>query len=232
MLIGMVVVPAHAQRRGGGRATIAILVTDPSGAAIIDVRVTMIGPINREARTERGRIVFEDIPSGTYRLRFERDGYVPLEREVLARGGPVTDVKVTLTRAARPFSPMAPVPPLPAAAIGEPRALNLPLFIEKNFIGRAAGKTSPLACVIGGSASLLQLREPLAEHAHADTDEFLYVIAGEGSAHVARTQETPMRAGIFVIIPRGVLHTVDVSSRTPLVILSIKAGDRCSQVTQ
>ena len=77
------------------------MVSDPSGAGIPDVKVTMQGPANREARTERGRIVFEELPSGTYRLRFDRDGFISLEREVAARGGAPIDVKVTLTPAPR-----------------------------------------------------------------------------------------------------------------------------------
>src|ERR671931_73318 len=78
-------------------------------------------------------------------------GSVTFEREVTARAGPVTNVKVILTPNPKPVPPLLPVPSLPAAAIGDPVAIDIPTFIEKNFIGRAAGKTSPLGCSAGGS---------------------------------------------------------------------------------
>ena len=52
--------PQPQRRSTGGLATLAILVSDPSGAGIGDVKVTAQGPVNSDARTERGRIVFEE----------------------------------------------------------------------------------------------------------------------------------------------------------------------------
>lgn len=218
----------QAQRRSGGGATLVIQVSDPSGAAIGAVRVTVRGAAAREARTERGRIVFEGLPAGNYRLRFERDGFVTLERELVARPGPPIDVKVTLTPAPASASrqPSPPIQPVALPVDALPIAIDMPSFIEKNFVGRAAGKTSPLACGAGGPATLLQLHEPIAEHTHPGADEFLYVIAGEGSVRAPKGQQ-PLRAGVFVMVPRGVPHALTVSGRSPLVVLSIKAGERC-----
>ena len=103
-------------------------------------------PSNEEARTERGRIVFEDVPAGTYRLRFDREGFISLERELVARPGAPMDVKVTLTPAPPPppppeAKPAAPEPVAPPSDLA-PVAIDLPSFIEKNYVGRAAGKTS------------------------------------------------------------------------------------------
>ena len=91
--------------------------------AILMMKVTMQGPAKREARTERGRIVFEDVPAGTYRLRFDREGFISLEREVAARGGAPMDVKVTLTPAPPPPPPpeAKPAPPEPVAPPSESR---------------------------------------------------------------------------------------------------------------
>ena len=104
------------------------------------------------------------------------------------------DVKVTLTPAPPPPPPpeAKPAPPEPVAPPSDlaPVTIDLPSFIEKNYVGRAPGKTSPLACATTGDATLVQLHEPLAEHTHADGDEFLYVIAGEGSAR-AREGSAP-----------------------------------------
>jgi mannose-6-phosphate isomerase-like protein (cupin superfamily) len=222
----------QAQRRSGGLATLAIFVSDATGNALGDVKVTVEGPASREARTERGRIVFEDVPTGTYRLRFDREGYVSLERELVARAGAPVDVKVTLTAAPPPPAPPEPkpAPPPPVAPIptGAPVSIDLPSFIEKNYVGRAAGKNSSLACAASGDATLIQLHEPLAEHTHATADEFLYVIAGEGTAHEGKDQQQQLYAGVLLVVPRGMPHSVSVSGRNPLVILSIRSGDKCT----
>ncbi len=222
--------PQPQRRSTGGLATLAIMVSDPSGAGIPDVKVTMQGPANREARTERGRIVFEELPSGTYRLRFDHDGFISLEREVAARGGAPIDVKVTLTPAPAPppVPEVKPAPPPPVAPVAEgtTRTIDLPSFIEKNYIGRSSGKTSELACAATGAATLIQLHDPLAEHTHATADEFLYVIAGEGMVREGKDQQ-PLHAGVLILVPRGLAHAVTVTGRNPLVMISIKSGDHC-----
>src|SRR5215212_2341637 len=145
----------QAQRRSAGSATFAIMVADPAGAPLGGVKVTLEGPASRSSTTEGGRLAFENLPSGTYRLRFELAGFNTLERDVVARGVAPIDVKVTLTPAPKPPppppAPVEPVPP-PAPALGaEPVSVDMTAFIEKNYIGRAAGKTSQLACATGGT---------------------------------------------------------------------------------
>ena len=81
-------------------------------------------------------------------------------------------------------------------------AIDMLAFIEKNYIRRAAGKTTPVACATGGDATLLQLNEPMAEHAHDDADEFFYVIAGQGAVRLGERVEA-LGPGVFILIPRG-----------------------------
>jgi mannose-6-phosphate isomerase-like protein (cupin superfamily) len=215
------------QRRATGRVTLVIFVADADGAPVAGARVTVTGPAERSGTTEMGRLAFENLPAGAYHLRFERDGFTPVERDLNARGTVPIDVKVTMTPAPRPMPPVAPPPPQPAAAVdAKPVFIDAPAFIEKNYVGRAAGKTSQLACGTGGSATLIQINEPLAEHTHADADEFLYVIAGDGTMRVGSHEER-LRAGMFVLVPRGSAHTMGPTGRSPLVLLSMKAGDRC-----
>jgi mannose-6-phosphate isomerase-like protein (cupin superfamily) len=195
------------------------------------VRVTVDGPAQRQATTERGLIAFENLPSGTYRLRFEHEGFITLEREQVARGGAPIDVKVTLTPAPEP--PPPPPAPAPQPSAPEPTAnadavaVDLPAFIAKNYIGREPQKASPLACSGGATATLIQLHEPLQVHTHVDFDEFVYVIAGQGTARV-QGNERPLSAGVFAMLPKGVPHGFNVSGRNPLVMLSIRSGDRCT----
>jgi mannose-6-phosphate isomerase-like protein (cupin superfamily) len=233
-ILATIAAPASAQRRGGtggGSVTFAVAVADPSGAPIADVKVSLSGPAERSGRTERGRLVFENLPAGTYKFRFERDGFVPFEKELPARGSAPIDVKVTLTPVPAPPKPIEPVAPPPSAARPDPNAkpvvLDMPAFVEKNYVKRAAGKTTPLACSSGGSSTLIQINEPIATHAHADADEFLYVIAGEGMANMSGRQE-PLGPGVYMMIPRGVAHGFTAGPKKPLVMISTRAGGGCS----
>ncbi len=223
------VMPAGAQRHGagGGSVTFAVAVSDPSGAPIPDVKVIVTGAAERTIRTEGGRIALEGMPAGAYRFRFEKDGFVPLERELAGRGGPPIDVKVTLT-------PLPPPPPPPAAAPAppEPRVdakfvvLDMPAFIEKHYIGKAPGQTTPLGCATGGTSTLIQINEPFFENTHSGADEFVYVIAGQGLAQVADRKE-PIGPGVFLMIPRGFAHSF-TASKKPLVMVSTRAGEKCA----
>ena len=224
--------PLSAQRGGatrGGSVTFAVFVSDPSGTPISDAKVTLSGAAERTSRTEAGRIVFEDLPAGSYRFRFEKDGFVPFEKELSARGSTPIDVKVTLTPAApppqpKPVEPVTPPPPPPSNA--KPVVLDMPAFIEKNYVGHAAGKTTPLGCSSNGSATLIQINDPIASHAHADADEYVYVIAGQGTAKLGPREES-LGPGVYLLIPRGLAHAFTAGPKKPLVMISIRAGDVC-----
>ncbi len=218
------------QRGRGGSVTLAIVLTDPTGALIGNALVTLQGAAERSGRTERGRIAFENIPAGTYRLRFEHDGFIPLERELAARGATPIDVKATLT----PAPPAKPVPcvELPAHASAAPTvvapiSLDLPGFIEKNHLGgREPSKTSSIACTPGGLASVIQVKDPLTEQTHADADEFIYVIAGSGTVRIGDRVES-LQSGVLALVPRTTPHVISARGRSPLYILSIRAGEKC-----
>jgi mannose-6-phosphate isomerase-like protein (cupin superfamily) len=237
LLVGQAAAPtppaAHTQRRPVGNATLAITVSDPSGAPLGEVTVAVEGPASREVRTERGRIALENLPFGTYRLRFDHEGFLSFEREVVARTATPIDVKVTLTPAPPPAPPPAPVAPKAPESTPEPALSSTPItidmttFIEKNYVGRGSGKVSPLACSTGGPATLIQVKDPITEHTHADADEFLYTIAGEGSVR-AGGKDQPLSAGVFMMVPRGVPHLIVAITRNPLMLLSIKAGEHCA----
>lgn len=217
------------QRRSQtGPVTFAIFVTDPAGAPIGGVSVSVEGPVKRQATTEAGRIALENLPTGTYHFTFERDGYYVSEKDVTARGRAPIDVKVTMSPRPRPVPALRPPPPeAPTATTpSSPVILDLPSFIEKNYVGRAAGKTLSLACSAGGTSTLIQINQPIAEHAHADADEFIYVIAGDGTAHLGGRDER-LRAGFLLVVPRRTPHSFSVNGKSPLVMLSTRAGEKC-----
>lgn len=226
-----------AQRRATAKkpaapVTFAILVTDPEGAQVPSVLVTVEGPATRTTRTEGGRIALENLPAGDYRLRFEKAGFVTLERELTARGGAPIDVKVTLRPSAEaeepaPAAATAPVAPDPSApSTATPALIDVPAAIEREFVGRSPERRTSLACGDQGSATLIQLNDPMPPHAHDDADEFVYVVAGEGTATVGGTSQR-LRAGVLLFIPRGTPHGLTRSGRNPLIVLATRAGDGC-----
>jgi mannose-6-phosphate isomerase-like protein (cupin superfamily) len=104
--------------------------------------------------------------------------------------------------------------------------VSIPAFLDKNFIGRDPLKESVLGCTPDATTRLLQLREPLAEHTHADLDETLYVVAGEGTVR-ANGESIPVAAGSMSVVPRGVAHSIERRGKNPLIVLSTLSGAPC-----
>ena len=74
--------------------------TDKSGNSIADVDVDVDGPVDRTGTTGTdGSIVFRSMRAGTYRVRFEHEGFVTLERELVTRAGSPVTVSVSLNAA-------------------------------------------------------------------------------------------------------------------------------------
>lgn len=216
-----------AQGRGARTATLAIMVSDAEGKGIPAVLVTVEGPAERTARTEGGRIAFEKLPPGTYRIRFEHDRFVTLEKELNARAGAPTDVKVTLNPAPPPPEPPAPPPPPePEVLDMKPAARDLIAIIEAEYVGRAPSRVSQVTCEGDVESTLIQLNEPLAQHSHEEAEEVFYVIAGAGTAEYGGAQHT-LKPGTYLFVPRGTPHTIGVTGRNPLVLLSTRTGERC-----
>jgi mannose-6-phosphate isomerase-like protein (cupin superfamily) len=217
-----------AQGRGAKTATLAVVVSDPDGAGIPLVVVSVEGPAQRAARTEGGRIVFEAVPAGLYRLRFEHERFVTLERELTARAGAPTEVKVTLN-------------PVPAPPVVSPADLpeeipdpdmkagvrDLVALIEAEYVGRGPSRVSQITCEGNVESTLIQLNESLQLHVHERADEVFYVIAGTGTAQFAGA-EHPLKAGTYVFVPRGTRHSVAVRGRNPLMLLSSRTGEPCN----
>jgi mannose-6-phosphate isomerase-like protein (cupin superfamily) len=174
--------------------------------------------------------------AGTYRLRFEHERYVTLERELVV-GPRATDVSVALNPApaVKPvIAPPVPAEPPPAQKPSpravEPRNLSLIDFVEKNLIGSEAQKTSLLACTDGGTARILQIKEPMNNQVNADADRVLYVVAGSGTVRV-RDQDHRAAPGWFVLIPRGVPLSARRDGRNPLITLTVAMGAACTDTS-
>jgi mannose-6-phosphate isomerase-like protein (cupin superfamily) len=213
------------------RPSMTVTVTDLDGKTLPDVWVKASGPVDREAATDAsGMVTFRNMTPGTYRLRFEHDDFVTLEREV-TQGARALAVTIALNAA-----PPKPAPPAPAEAApppdpalppsGPPTYVSIPDFFEKNFVGNAPSLVSLVGCAPSATTHLLQLRAPLEQHVHVTSDEMLYVVAGEG-IHKIAGREIPLDAGLFAVVPRGTAHSIVRRGSRPVIVLSIMSGEPC-----
>ena len=232
---------ATAQGRGRGASAssskttqVRVGIHSEDGAAINDARVVLSGDSTGEFTTGgAGTAIVPSLTDGTYRLRIERTGFVTLEREFTLRNGTPAVVDVTLSAAPPPPPPPPPTPAASPAKVvpSSGAAVNLSIidFLDHNFIGnRDPLKESILACTPLETVRLLQLREAIASHSHADADEMLYIVAGEGSARLA-DQVVPLKAGTMVVVPHAMAHTLERHGKTPLMVLSALAGAPCQE---
>lgn len=241
--------PAPAQPRprpaaGAATATavLTVSVTDASGAPIPDVKVTAKGPLDREGvTTAAGQVRMMGIRPGTYRLRFDKDGYIPFEKEVTWRAGtpaPVTDA--TLTAAPPPPPPPpAPEPPKPAEPSfvpefppGQPSNVSVPDYIERNHISpKEPQKESLIGCSGGAQTWLWQVREPWQNRRHESAELTLYVVGGDGTLTL-NGRNIQVAAGMLAVVPRGTEYGLSRNPRgraQALYVLATLSGPPCAK---
>ena len=214
------------------RLALTVMVTAADGKTLPGVSVRASGPVDREAETDpSGLVTFANMSAGTYRLRFDHKEFVPFEKEVALASGRAPRLSVTLTAAPPPPpapnpEPVAPPPPPVADGNYSPSATSIPDFVENNYIGGAPVKRSAVGCGPHTTATLVQTKDPVAEHTHADADETVYVVAGEGTHRVAG-RDSAVAAGSFAIVPKGTPHSLTRRGSRPLIFVSTLAGPPC-----
>ena len=225
--------PRPAPRPAAG-LTLTIQVTDRVGAPLGNTQVSITGPLTREGTTsEDGVLRVTGLRAGTYRMHFEHEGSITLERDlVVPPSQPTLLADISMTPAPPP--PKAPEPEKPAESEstrglpppGEPKVTPVPLYLEKNFIGREPRKDSVLGCTPTSTATLHQLREVWTAHTHDDADEWIYVVAGEGTLRIGNAEQK-IQPGTFSLVPHTMNHTLLPQGRNPLIVISVLAGPAC-----
>jgi mannose-6-phosphate isomerase-like protein (cupin superfamily) len=228
--------PAARAVRPAPTPTVTVQVMDTAGLPLANVQVTAQGALSREGATANdGSIRFANMRAGTYRLRFVREGSITLERDITVRAAEPLLVDVSLSAAPATPKPAEPARPSPVAAptaspksLGppaDPKITPIPTFLEKNFIGREGRKDSALGCTTSATSALVQLREALLNQTHDDADEWIYVVAGEGTLRLG-TSDQHLQAGTFSLVPHTVAHGLLPVGRNPLIFVSILSGYR------
>jgi mannose-6-phosphate isomerase-like protein (cupin superfamily) len=215
--------------------SVTITLTDASGAPIDNVHVSATGPVSRQTLSiDTGIARLNSVKPGDYRLRFEHEGFITLERDLTVKGGSPATIDVSLSPAPPP--PKAPEPAPSAvsnAPPGKAQYVDLADFIEKHFIsGGDPQKEDEIGCTAAARATLLQVRDSIPEKARTDADEAIFVIAGEGTLRLGN-QDVPLssKEGTFAVVPRGTVRglTRTGKGKSPLIVLSVVAGPPCTK---
>jgi mannose-6-phosphate isomerase-like protein (cupin superfamily) len=214
--------------------TATMTVTDLSGAPLADVRVTLTGALDRSGSTQsNGTVKFDGLRPGTYRVRFDKEGFVLFERELDIRAGqpaPTPSVALSPGKAAAvpppaPEAPKAAALPPPGKAV----TVNVPDFLERNLITNTQPqKLSAISCSGLGNTVLWQVREPWENRQHEKAEAMLYVVAGEGTLRLG-SADVPVVAGSFAQVPRGTTYSISRRGRNPIIILATLVGEPCTQ---
>jgi mannose-6-phosphate isomerase-like protein (cupin superfamily) len=232
--------PRAAPSSGPRASTVTVTVTDDAGAPVQGVTVTVTGPVTRTVTTiANGTARLLGMRSGNYRLRFEHQGFITLERDVTMRAGAVPEIDVTLSPGAAPPPPTVeetqarekapPESEREQAPPGDPRYVTIVDFLDKNLIGgREPSKRDELGCTASARTTLLQLRESGKEEARTDADEMLYVVAGEGTLRLGN-RDLPLSSSTTAIVPRGTVRGLTRKGRNPLIVLSVVSGPPCTK---
>ena len=144
--------PAPVRRRPAAAATpvtVTMTVLDKTGSPLGDASVSMLSDQPREAKTTAGGIArFLTVKPGEYHLRFDREGFVSLERDLTVKGGAPVDLEITLAPMPAPPAPKAPEPTRSGnAPAGDAKALSVVDFLESNHLsGRDPIKSDQLGC--------------------------------------------------------------------------------------
>jgi mannose-6-phosphate isomerase-like protein (cupin superfamily) len=232
--------PARPRPQAAATAVLTVAVNDSGGAPIADVKVGVLGPVEREGvTTAAGEARMLGIRPGTYRLRFEKEGFYTFEKEVTWRAGTPapTVVEATLTAAPPPPPPPPPEPeppPKPAFVAdlppGKPSNLDVPEYIERNHISnKEPHKENLIGCSGGAQSWLWQVREPWQNRQHESAELMLYVVGGEGTLAI-NGRDVALAAGTLAVVPRGTSYGLTRRGRAPAIyILATLSGPPCAQ---
>lgn len=219
--------------------TLTVTVTDTSGAPLPDVIVRAIGPLEREGTTTAvGQVRLLGVRAGTYRLRFEKEGFHTFEKEMTWRAGtPAPTVEASLTPAPPPpapppaTEPAAPAEPtfVPDLPAGKPGSLSVVDFLERNEIKREPRKEDLIGCSGGAQSWVWQIREPWLDRRHESAELMLYVVGGDGTLNIDGL-DVPLASSTFAVIPRGTTYGLTKRGRAPaLYLLATLSGPPCAR---
>jgi quercetin dioxygenase-like cupin family protein len=214
--------------------SVVLTITNEKGDLLADASVAVRGSIDRGGSSgSDGIVTLQNMPPGTYRARINRDGYIPLDKEITIKAGTRATAEAMLS-AAPPPPPPPPPPPAdtkPAAPAGAPGVATTTTIVD--LIAQMRRDPQPvvdhdLGCAYAAASKLIVAKASIPAHQHADADEFLYVVYGEGTLTLG-DKTVPLSDGSFALAPRGVSHGVTKKAGgKELVLFVVLTGKPCA----
>ncbi len=226
--------PATQSAPGVKPGSIDLTVTSQTGALLSGASVRADGPSSRQGSTDvEGDVILTNVAAGTYRCRIQRDGYITLEKELTVKVGTRASAEAVLSPAPPAPPPPAPLPPTPAVQVQAALVAGLPVTVslvdqlaDDLIKSKDAVAEHDLGCSGATSAKLIRLRDGLPAHTQADTDEIVYMIAGDATLTIGGKDQV-VGPGWLGVIPRGTSHAIARRGTKALLVLSIQSGPPC-----
>jgi mannose-6-phosphate isomerase-like protein (cupin superfamily) len=227
--------PRRAAPAPASRSGIALTATDPRGLPVPSVRVTIVGPSERNGVTdESGQVNFVGMQPGTYRVRFDGEKVISFEREVTVRSGQPTGIEVMLNPAPPPPAPPPPAAVAvekPAAVVGPPgmpQVLSMVELAEKQLSGNQPRRETLVACSGNTRTTLVLLNQDQPDRLYENAETEYYVVAGQGAVRL-NGRESPLAAGSYASIPRNTSHAILKRGNRALILVTVLSGEPCEQ---
>ncbi|HEY4798739.1 MAG TPA: cupin domain-containing protein [Bacteroidia bacterium] len=72
------------------------------------------------------------------------------------------------------------------------------------------------------SSFVIFIKKEVKEHKHVSHTEHVYVLEGEGEMSLGE-KKFPVKKGDMIFIPKGTIHSLKVTSATPMKVISVQA---------
>jgi mannose-6-phosphate isomerase-like protein (cupin superfamily) len=108
-----------------------------------------------------------------------------------------------------------------------PAVVSIQSLAEKSLGGRDPVKTVAIGCSGASRAQLVVVRQTLDTNAHEDTDEMIYLVAGEATLTMPGRKDQALTPSWFSLVPRGTSYKVTQKGRNPAVLLTMVSGEPC-----
>ena len=226
--------PQGSSPAGGRPINVTVAVTDGAGLGLQGVHVLVNGPVMRDGSTVAdGSFRALGLKPGTYRLRFEHQRFITLERDVTVRPGQPTDVDVVLTRAPEKDKPEAAPAPVPAPS---PERASAPLpagafdvtsYLEKEYLKSGPNRVKSIACSDTDAVDLVQTTTSYAVPA-GKRQMAVVAIAGQGHVSIGgKSYPIDSRSGSTVTVPANTGFEASRQGKGTLVFVLVSIGEGC-----
>ena len=95
---------------------------------------------------------------------------------------------------------------------------------DLSYSGSEEIHVTPLTSDKNASSYMIWIKTGVKAHFHATHTEYVHILEGEGIMFLG-TEEKELKAGDLIAIPSNTVHSVEVTSATPMKVISIQTPE-------